>query len=965
VKDDASTHFSQSTPPTGPSDAFVSIAGGGHHTCGLRKDGAVQCWGRNDLGQTSPTGTNLALCGNGIREPAEVCDDQNTSPNDGCSTNCRSRETCGNGILDASTGEVCDDGGDLTGNFCDSACQVSTRCDASGTPGGTMEELCDDNNECTVPTCSAQTGCVQTPLNGGEACADGLGRCLTGGCVVPTVSVFDRTGCVLNENGALRCWGDNTNGAATPVAGTYIDVDVGSGLQGCGVQTSGNVECWGNVSGTLTNEPRGVIFKQVEATEGEACGLKPDGTVRCWGNSGNGVSPPPPITGTTVQLEAGFRYMCARKSDLSIQCWGNNTQVSANEPTSGQYTDMAAGRDHACAIGSDGVTVCWGPNTNGRGSPPAGVVFTRLTAGQEHTCGITTSGTTECWGAGKTVGASPNFGQSIPLKTAADGFVVLAAGSFNTCGLRRFGGVRCWGRNEANQSNPTYAAGNAVYDAFEACDDGNQFSGDGCSSTDQSREVCGNGYTDVTEVCDDGENLAGDWCSDDCQLIWSEIALSDPSLYFNFDESRRSDTTYTNLGVGPAAAGNIFGTVTTGVTGISGQAARFPGTLADYLNAGSSPARSTSVTAAAWVYVAGTTAHTIPQQLISYRDLTNQQLGWAFEATQNAQTASFSAGDGLPGGITSTSSPASVSLNTWTHLAATFDAASHDLKLYVNGLQSGATVTSTLAGVGHAESILQIGRALNGTIDEAAMWESALPAQSIADIHEMGTEGRSIEAQMSTASVSPCKDMLAQDPTLPNSVYVTESGPLFCDMTGGGWTMVFKASTGAAGMPRDVWVYAPVSPDDQTLLNRNKNGNYSSRLLQSWTVFEDARVELVTAGTVVKTIVFDTRGSGVNDWFSPNRVVSSSWTDLPTSATWEGSAVGRYFSISGVMNRGFYINNNWGGCNNDTGWLTVMGSLPFCTAWEPATPVIKYASGTTAALLTSFATADAFIVFAR
>ena len=50
------------------------------------------------------------LCGNGIKEDGEVCDDGNTEGGDGCSADCRSDETCGNGIVDEGLGEQCDCG---------------------------------------------------------------------------------------------------------------------------------------------------------------------------------------------------------------------------------------------------------------------------------------------------------------------------------------------------------------------------------------------------------------------------------------------------------------------------------------------------------------------------------------------------------------------------------------------------------------------------------------------------------------------------------------------------------------------------------------------------------------------------------------------------------------------------------------------------------------------------------------
>jgi len=61
--------------------------------------------------------------------------------------------------------------------------------------------------------------------------------------------------------------------------------------------------------------------------------------------------------------------------------------------------------------------------------------------------------------------------------------------------------------------------GNHRMDPGEKCDDGNTVSGDGCSADCKSVEVCGNGITDtaVGEVCDDGNTVSGDGCSADCK----------------------------------------------------------------------------------------------------------------------------------------------------------------------------------------------------------------------------------------------------------------------------------------------------------------------------------------------------------------------------------------------------------------------------------------------------------------
>lgn len=60
-------------------------------------------------------------CGNGVVEPAEMCDDGNTARDDGCSADCRSNEECGNGLVDFN--EECDDGDRVSGDGCSSACR--------------------------------------------------------------------------------------------------------------------------------------------------------------------------------------------------------------------------------------------------------------------------------------------------------------------------------------------------------------------------------------------------------------------------------------------------------------------------------------------------------------------------------------------------------------------------------------------------------------------------------------------------------------------------------------------------------------------------------------------------------------------------------------------------------------------------------------------------------------------------
>jgi cysteine-rich repeat protein len=120
----------------------------------------------------------LPVCGNGIVDPDEACDDGNTVGGDRCSADCRSNETCGNGVKDP--GEVCDDRNTRAGDGCSADCRSDETC---GNGVKDLAEECDDHNttggdgcepDCTVSACG--NGRPTEP----EACDDGASGATTG-----------------------------------------------------------------------------------------------------------------------------------------------------------------------------------------------------------------------------------------------------------------------------------------------------------------------------------------------------------------------------------------------------------------------------------------------------------------------------------------------------------------------------------------------------------------------------------------------------------------------------------------------------------------------------------------------------------------------------------------------------------------------------------------------------------------
>ena len=122
-----------------PEDAaFVQISSGGTHACGILTDGSLQCWGGNYYGESDPpvgkfsaldsgayVNCALTLCGDGVLDEGEDCDDGNVLDGDGCDSNCIA-EMCGNGKVQA--GEECDDGNTADGDGCSRRCEIQRLC---------------------------------------------------------------------------------------------------------------------------------------------------------------------------------------------------------------------------------------------------------------------------------------------------------------------------------------------------------------------------------------------------------------------------------------------------------------------------------------------------------------------------------------------------------------------------------------------------------------------------------------------------------------------------------------------------------------------------------------------------------------------------------------------------------------------------------------------------------------------
>ncbi len=153
--------------------SFLLVAG----TIGCGDDDS----GLNQQNQQNQN-TNQPVCGNGVLEIGEVCDEgsQNSdSVPDACRTDCR-EAYCGDGVTD--TGEACDEAGansDLIPGACRRSCTQFSCGDMVVDPG----EVCDDGNTTNADGCSASclveahflcqgspSDCVCLPYRSGALC---------------------------------------------------------------------------------------------------------------------------------------------------------------------------------------------------------------------------------------------------------------------------------------------------------------------------------------------------------------------------------------------------------------------------------------------------------------------------------------------------------------------------------------------------------------------------------------------------------------------------------------------------------------------------------------------------------------------------------------------------------------------------------------------------------------------------
>ena len=411
-----------------PGGQFNTVTAGWDHTCGLRTDSTITCWGRNSSGQADAPGGqfNTVTAGGyhtcGLRTNGTITcwgwNDygQADAPGGQFSTVTAGRDhTCG---LRTDGTITC--WGDNNGGQADA-------------PGGQFSTVtagwghsCGLGTDGTI-TCWGSNHRGQA--NAWQANASGR--------QFSAVAAGSHT-CGLRTDGTITCWGySDYSRIETPGGWQFSAVAAGSG-HSCGLGTDGTITCWGYNSSGQANAPGGQ-FSAVTAGRGHTCGLGTDGTITCWGRNDRGQVETPGGQFSTVT--AGWHHTCGLRTYGTITCWGWNDYGQVEMP-GGQFSAVPAGGDHTCGLRTDGTITCWGRNDRGQANAPGGQ-FNTVTAGGDHTCGLRTDGTITCWGNNRSGQADTPGGQ----------FSTVTAGGDHTCGLGTDGTITCWGNNDGGQAN--------------------------------------------------------------------------------------------------------------------------------------------------------------------------------------------------------------------------------------------------------------------------------------------------------------------------------------------------------------------------------------------------------------------------------------------------------------------------------------------------------------------------------
>jgi hypothetical protein len=268
----------------------------------------------------------------------------------------------------------------------------------------------------------------------------------------------DSSGCGLNVDGGLRCWGSplfqpGPSGPASEVALGYTF--------GCGLFDQ-RPHCWGYMQSGLHSLPPSGRFTQVSTGPYDSCGLHAAGAVECWGSNSTNqlISPYGAVAWPTApqkQVVTTGRYSCSLGvASSAITCWGDSASIPVYGVTS--YDSLAATPRAVCGLRSDtGKPEClYGPGVPSMIQTLSAPPLTKLALAELDTDAGTLAAFV-AYGIGTDAGLVTLNGLSGTAPPATGPLVDLSCSALDCCAVNVQGALTCWGNPTALGAVPTDA----------------------------------------------------------------------------------------------------------------------------------------------------------------------------------------------------------------------------------------------------------------------------------------------------------------------------------------------------------------------------------------------------------------------------------------------------------------------------------------------------------------------------
>ena len=403
-------------------DLFDAVDSSNFHTCAVRKDQTIVCWGDNSSGQANAPDGQFISVSAGQQHTCAIRTDNTIT----CwGAHWAHLDGQSGAFTSVSAGGWHSCGVRSSGTI---TCWGSNDEKQADAPSGVFTSVSASHRH----TCGVRSSGTVTCWGSNQ---DGQTDAPSG--VFTSVAAGVNHSCGVRNSGTVTCWGYNLYGQTDAPSGVFTSVAAGV-HHSCGVRSSGTVTCWGANDKRQADDPSGEFTAVTSAWE-HSCGLRRDSTIACWGNNWNERTNAP--EGNFSAISAGGAHSCAIRTDATLTCWGDSQIANDHDPF-GSFTSVSAGREHTCAIRSDGTISCWGTTWGERTKAPEGK-FTAISSGGMHSCAIRTNKSLTCWGDSATINQ----------QTPVGSFSAVSAGEEHACAIRTNGTIACWGNEEYGSSH--------------------------------------------------------------------------------------------------------------------------------------------------------------------------------------------------------------------------------------------------------------------------------------------------------------------------------------------------------------------------------------------------------------------------------------------------------------------------------------------------------------------------------